>query len=635
VTASGPLRIVVQVVAVLRDAVVSFVRDLMIEEFHDGRIRTRGLPAGVRVAVVLSIVTVLALIVSIAVADVWRSMLDPIALSGGQTLRGTLVPEALIPVTFALIAIGAGLCLSGALRASPPVAAGVLLVYLVLAVFVRGNAVLGHGLVHDLAGWAIWAVVAVFVVARFTRPLPSVELAVLLVLVGITFADAHRVLVDSDRTTGTGFLGSQTEVLLVDIVQLSIPVLVVAALDVVDFGVHAARWSLGFVDRRLGQRVVVGGLVLLAAWRIRDLVRKVIDLASEDAGLLARDLVGSVVLLAGIVGGMLLVHRAARRRDLEHPLAPTDPEGVTNSSRRVALPVAIGLLAAALLSAVFFLAAQAVPTVLTGDRAADANRWLVRGIQFSGDVGAAWGWDLARGVLVAGGAALMVRRGRPLGAAFLVCVSAVLAHGALSGNGRVLDDWQWTVSGVDIVLVVVLLAAMVRWALRRELTEARAEWALFLLLLTAMITQIDFLSDPFSPLIAISAVGFVLFGLAWGFATNGSWANDDSGRLPRSSRVQLLIGYQLLSAAILQWFVVTHNLGQIELLASDMPDLGLLWLGYPLIIALVLTGLGAALRDAPIEIGDFDDAAAGDVADDPVEAAPPLVWTGPGRPTPF
>jgi hypothetical protein len=83
VTASGPLRIVVQVVAVLRDAVVSFVRDLMIEEFHDGRIRTRGLPAGVRVAVVLSIVTVLALIVSIAVADVWRSMLDPIALSGG------------------------------------------------------------------------------------------------------------------------------------------------------------------------------------------------------------------------------------------------------------------------------------------------------------------------------------------------------------------------------------------------------------------------------------------------------------------------------------------------------------------------------------------------------------------------
>src|SRR5687768_2774294 len=85
---------------VLGDLIVSFFRDRMLEGHRDGRIRTTGLPTGVRVAVGVSIAGILALLVSIAVADRWRTAFDAIVLPGGQTLRGTLIPEPMIPVTF-------------------------------------------------------------------------------------------------------------------------------------------------------------------------------------------------------------------------------------------------------------------------------------------------------------------------------------------------------------------------------------------------------------------------------------------------------------------------------------------------------------------------------------------------------
>jgi hypothetical protein len=606
-----PLRQVLQVLLLLWQVVASFVRDLMVEEFEDGRIRTRGLPAGVRVAVILAIVGVGALLVSIAVADRWRSALEPVAMPGGQALRGTLVPDALIPVTFALLAIGVALCLSGALRAASPVAAGVLLVYLVLAGFLRVTSELGDGLVHRAAGWAVWGVVAIFLVARFVRPRPNLELFLLICLVGATFADAHSVFVAADHTSGTGFLAAQTQILLADIVQLSIPVLVVAALDVVDFGVHAARWGLGFVDRRLGQQVTVVALVALGAWRSRDLVLEFVHgFADGDGADLSRAVLGSAVLLAAIAGALVLIDRSSRRSTagVARTLTPGDPEAITNETRRVALPIALGLLVVMLTSAVLFLAMQAVPVVLDTAQTNSVHRWGIRAIEVLGDIGGNAWWDPARAAALAAGAVLMTRRGRPLAAAFLASMAVVFLHGFLTYDDRVLADWGWSLAGVDLLVTAAVGFLVVRWALRRQLSAGRAQWAFFLLLLTALLRQSDFISDPFSPLLALSAVGFVLFGLAWGFATNGAWANEGSPHLPRLSRVQLLIGYQLLSAAILHWFVVTHDVAQIEVLATDMPDVGLAWLGQPLMLALLLTGIAAAARDVPLVIGDLEPA---------------------------
>lgn len=605
----------VRLVALLVDLVVSFARDLMAAEFHANRIRTKGLPSGVRFAVVVAIVGIIALLVSIAVADAWRSGFESVTLPGGQALRGTLVPEPLIPVTFALLAFGAAMCLSGAIRATAPIAFGVLVVYLVLAGFLHSSSALETDLLHRAGGWAIGAVAALFVAARFVRPRPNLELVVLFGLVGLTFGDAHRLLVETDRMTGTGFLGAQTQILLADIVQLSIPVLVVAALDVVDFGIHAARWGFGFVDRRLGTRAVLVGLVLLALWRGRDLVVEISQRAGGgEVGAMGREVVGAAVLIAAIAGAFAMIRRSAARHPsadgVTDPLAPSDPEVLTGEARPVALPVALGLLAAMLSGAVLLLAAQATPALLEGDALVRAQELVAEWVQITGDFAASVGWELGRAAVLALAVVVLARRNRPLPAIFLASVAAVMTHGALSNRGRVLEAWSWSLLALDVLIVGALVALVVRWLVRRELSGERAGWALFLLLLTGLLRQADFVSDPFSPLLAISAVGFVLFGLAWGFAVNGSWANEGTAAMPRIARVQLLLGYQLLSAAILHWFVVTHSLTYIEMLGTDMPDLGLEWLGRPLVLALIITGIAAAWQGVPLDVPTADEAMA-------------------------
>ena len=625
----GAIRLVV-------DLVISFFRDLMLEEYRDGRIRTAGLPAGVRVAVGVSIVAVLGLLVSVAFADAWRTAVDPMVLPGGQTLRGTLVPEPLIPLSFALIAIGAALCLSGALRASIPISIGVLAVYLALASFVHGTSRSVETDLYDrAAAWSVWAVIAVFVAARFLKPRPTLELCLLLGLVGVTFANAHSVLVATDHSTGAGFLGSQTQIILANIVQLSIPVLVIAALDVVDFGVHVARWGVGFVDRRLGQVLVLVALVLFGGKRLYDLGHQLVDGLGDQPVDTLQGIAGSIVLVGMCVGGLWWVEREARRRAPQDPagrlpsITAPDPEGLTNATRRFAIPTAICLLATTLVGALLLLTAVALPPL--AEDSTNLQRWLGDRILDLGTINGSVWWDLGRAAALVAVAVVLTRRDRPLGAAFLVCVAAIFVFQGTTFDGRVLEGWVWSRLGVDLVVVGTILGLVVWWALRRQLTDARCEWALFLLAVTTIFRGAAFFSDPFSvfpQFLAISTVGAVLFGLAWGFATNGSWANEETRPLPRLSRVQLLIGYQLLSAAILHWFVVTHDLPETENLTTDMPQLGNLWLGQPLILALLLTGVGAMLRGVPVHIGDFDDS---DEAERDVEGAAGLETTEVGR----
>mgnify|MGYP001202589793 CR=1 FL=1 len=244
------------------ELVRSAVQDFVVAAGHDRRLRTRGLPTGVRVAVLAAVGLAIALFISILAADAWRAT-DLVPLTGrGTPLRGTLVPAVLVPVTFALLAFAAALCISGVLRAAPLVTAGVVGVYAVVASFVHGLTV-GDDLLHAIGGWAIVGVIALAVVVRRLPHHPTVELLVVLGLVGLTFGDAHRLLVAADAASGTGFLPSQTSLILADVLFLSTPLVVVAALGVLDFGVTAARWGLRFVDLHLGTRTVLVGVVAL------------------------------------------------------------------------------------------------------------------------------------------------------------------------------------------------------------------------------------------------------------------------------------------------------------------------------------------------------------------------------------
>jgi hypothetical protein len=604
--AHAGLHAVRDAVAVVRDFLVSVVRDFVVAAYRDGRIRTRGLPAGVRVALLTAIAISLALFVSIIAADAWRTI-DPVPLTGrSQVLRGTLVPGPLVPITFALISFAAGLCISGALRAGPFVSVGVGTVYCLIATFVHELTV-GDDLLHRLAGWAIPGVIVLFVAVRFTRPRPTLELLAALGLVGLTFADAHRLMASVDGASGSGFLTDQTNLLLSDVLFLSAPLIVVAALAVVDFGVSAARWGLRFVDVRLGQRTVLVLVALLGLWRVRDLAVELAGNLRDDAGAELRGLVGAAALTVALVGLAQGVRRASGQA-----LAGEDPQETSGESARVALPLAMWLLAVSVVLAAMLLLVQGSLSFLPADQVTSVQQRVIDLLGPVGDFGGSVWWDLVRAAVALGLAWLLARRGRAPAAVFVGAVGVVLAVNGLTDPGRALEDWGWTLRAVDLIAVGTLVVLLVRWALGGDLSERRSEWALYLLLLTGLLRQGDFVSDPFAPFLAFTGGAFVLFGLIWGFATGLAWGNDSSPSLPRLSRAQLLLGYQVLSVAILHWYLVNHDLESLELLTESHPGTGTALLGQPLLLVLILTAIAAALADVPIRTTDDDVAGASD-----------------------
>lgn len=577
------------------ELVRSAVRDFVLASVRDGRIRTAGLPTGLRVAVLTAVALAVALFVSIMAADAWRTT-DLVPLTGSsQTLRGTLVPAVLVPVTFALLAFAAALCVSGSLRAAPLVTTGVVSVYAVVASFVHGLTI-GDDLLHSLAGWAIVAIAVLALLVRVLPPHPTLELLAVLGLVGLTFGDAHRLLVAADGASGTGFLPSQTSLLLADVLFLSTPLVVVAALGVLDFGVTAARWGLRFVDLHLGPRTVALAVAGLGVWRGRDVLVEIsAQVRGHGWGAELRGLAGSVVVAVALVGLAAMIRRLAGSG-----LATEDPQETVSASAAIALPLTLWLVAVSVVLAVLFLVVQGVVPRLPADRIAPAQQQLVDTMGSLGDFGASVGWDVLRagGALAAAGWA--ARRGRVPAAAFLGGVAIVLAHASVTGPGRVLEDWGWTLRGVDLLAIGALLGMVVRWRLGGQLTERRLEWALYLLLLTALLRQGEFVADPFAPFLAFAGGAFVLFGLMWGLATGLAWANEGTPRLPRITRAQLLMGYQLLSIAILHWYLVTHDLDNLEVLTEVHPGTGTALLAQPLVLVLLVTGLAAAWADVEI-----------------------------------
>lgn len=597
------------------ELVRSAVQDFVVAAVHDGRLRTRGLPTGVRVAVLAAVGLAIALFISILAADAWRTT-DLVPLTGrGTPLRGTLVPAVLVPVTFALLAFAAALCISGVLRAAPLVTAGVVGVYAVVASFVHGLTV-GDDLLHAIGGWAIVGVIALAVVVRRLPHHPTVELLVVLGLVGLTFGDAHRLLVAADAASGTGFLPSQTSLILADVLFLSTPLVVVAALGVLDFGVTAARWGLRFVDLHLGTRTVLVGVVALGVWRARDLVLEIgAQVADHGWAVELRGLVGSLAVAALLVGLAVAIRRLAGSG-----LAHEDPQETVGASAAIALPLTLWLVATSLVLAVVFLIVQGVVPRLPADQIVPTQERLVDLMDPISDFGASAWWDLLRAAGAGAGAAWAARRGRVPAAAFLGGVAIVLLHAAVTSPGRILEEWAWTLRGVDLLAVATLLVLLARWALGGSLTSRRAEWALYLLLLTALLREGEFVADPFAPFLAFAGGAFVLFGLVWGLATGLAWANEGTPRLPRLTRAQLLMGYQLLSIAILHWYLVTHDLDNLEVLTQVHPDNGTALLAQPLVLVLLLTGLASALADVELRSEDPEAVEAGSDEDGDVPA---------------
>jgi hypothetical protein len=105
-----------------------------------------------------------------------------------------------------------------------------------------------------------------------------------------------------------------------------------------------------------------------------------------------------------------------------------------------------------------------------------------------------------------------------------------------------------------------------------------------LLVLLALVQQGSFLADPFAPLLGFAGLGFVLFGVIWGFLTSGGHSSA-RGRAGISRSV-IMLAYAVVPTALLAYLGVPLVLA---MLAAWLP------------VALGL-GRGPTARPGPIPV---------------------------------
>ena len=136
--------------------------------------------------------------------------------------------------------------------------------------------------------------------------------------------------------------------------------------------------------------------------------------------------------------------------------------------------------------------------------------------------------------------------------------------------------------------------------MRRSLTRARAVALGGLLILSALFSYRDFVSDPVGALLGYSGVALVLFGLTWDFLTGSDWANGESRRFPRPVRVLLAVTYTLLTVTILAYSSLVRAANEYADL-DDFAELGDLVLGTALLAAAFTAVLRTVRTEQAVE----------------------------------
>jgi hypothetical protein len=304
-------------------------------------------------------------------------------------------------------------------------------------------------------------------------------------------------------------------------------------------------------------------------------------------GLTALLWAGALVAAFAVVG--LIMLRLSRR----HQAAPVVSE-LGDELGRVGFTIAAALIAVTLPVQVFLSVLQVLASLEPGGAAArlsfDITPLLTRVV------------DPSR-VLV--GVALIIlavraaRRGRSGRALVLGCIGVMLvalARQLLFGDRTPApinpDALNLVASAVVVVAVVILLV-------RRGLTPQRALAFSGMLILSALFSYRDFISDPLGAVLGFSGVALVLFGLTWDLFTGSGWANAESRRFSRPTRVLLVLTNYVLSMTVLAYAALIRD-GSTTIYFDPFAQLGDLIFGTGLLAAAAVAVFDCAWRDRAI-----------------------------------
>jgi hypothetical protein len=560
----------------------AIVRQTVVEPIRNGRLRDLDWPYGLRSIVLIGYVGFGVAAATVVLSGLIRRHSNLIVSTTGLGL-----PDQMIWPLVVLLSFGVACCMSAALHGPW----WLKLLGLLFALMVIGTWSLRRG---SLAGWAGWPWIAgalmtgviILVIIRWRRRFAWWEFAAFWALIGLgmTVGVAET---RYAKAFGTDFNPLNLQQTAAFLGYLVLPAAALAGASVAEITVRATV-SATENAQRLTRRawpylilaVVIGVRVAQAAWQI----------ANRDPvvqGWTAMLWAGVLVFAFGLVGVVLL--RICRRRG-SHPVVSE----LSDELGRVGFAVAATLLAVSLPVQVFLAVVQVFASLARNganstlafdpapilDRIIDPSRVVV---------------GLALLVL----AVLAARRGQASRALVLGSIGAVLtmlARQLVFGDRTAAPINQ---DGVNLVTSALIIVAVGVSLARRRLTHRRALAFAGVLILCALFSYRDFISDPLGSLLGFSGAALVLFGLSWDLFTDSGWGNRESRRFPRPTRVMLVLTNYVLTMTVLAYAALIRD-GSTTIYLEPFAELGNLIFGTGLLAAAVVAVLDSTWRDQPI-----------------------------------
>jgi len=446
----------------------------------------------------------------------------------------------------------------------------------------------------SLVGWAGWPVIAgclitamlVLVIIRWRRGFAWWEFAAMWALIGLGMT------IGVAETREAKIYGSDLNPLNLQqtaavLGYLALPAATLAGASVAEVTVRATAAATQNAQRFAKQGWPY--LILVVVLCIRS-VQCIWLIAQRDPvvdGLTSLLWACALVAAFALVGLVLL--RLSRRRASTPVVSQLGDE-----LGRVGFTIAAALIAVTLPVQVFLSVLQVLASLEPGGAAArmsfdvtplltrlvDPSRVLVGIVLLVLAVRAARRGQASR-ALVLGGIGVM-----------LVALARQLLFGDRTPAPINPDALNLVASAVVAVTVVILL-------LRRQLTPQRALALAGMLILSALFSYRDFITDPLGAVLGFSGAALVLFGLTWDLFTGSGWANRESRRFPRPTRVLLVLTNYVLSMTVLAYAALIRD-GSTTIYFDPFAQFGDLIFGTGLIAAAAIAIFDSAWRDRPI-----------------------------------
>ncbi len=391
----------------------------------------------------------------------------------------------------------------------------------------------------------------------------------------LTFAAGQYRLLDFDRSSGGAFGLFQATQSVELLSTFVLPLLFLIGLDIAAFALNIGEFGTHFVEDRFAPQVLPVITALTAALAVAQtyfVLRDTID--GPDA---LQTMVGAALLPFAFAVLWAFVH--VRRR-----VVGAEDEEFIDAARSWGPRLVVLIFLPLLLQTLLLLTLNFVnATKITENpdiikRWGDLSTWLF-------DRQALWSDILGPAFIIT--AVWLASRRRRSAALFVGGVGIIASWLELTAPDGWLSSLTSTRERVTAVWVVALIVAAIVWWRRGTLSRHRLRGLFLSFGLALLLGQVNFLEDPLSVLgflgLALIAMGFVADAAAY-----GEWANHDSRRLPRVSRVLLYVGYVLFAVALVNWALVTHNLSDVQLYTGQGAQSGFAAFGQPLIFLVFL-----------------------------------------------